>query len=91
MLLFGSGWHLGRGVATLGWQNGQHDITLNYSWRNGWTPTYLGDKEWRWDSEPYGIVVNVGWAWKELKDAGEELPEAVNCEDGDLGLQSQEL
>lgn len=50
----------------------------------------MGD-EWRWDSEPYGTVVNVDWAWRELKDAGEELPEAVNCEDGDSGLQSQEL
>lgn len=56
-----------------------------------WTLTYLGD-EWRWDSEPYGKVVSVGWAWRrELKDAGEELPEAVNIEDGDSGLQSQEL
>lgn len=50
----------------------------------------MGD-EWRWDSEPYGKVVNVDWAWRELKDAGEELPEAVNSEDGDSGLQSQEL
>lgn len=51
----------------------------------------MGD-EWRWDSEPYGKVVSVGWAWRrELKDAGEELPEAVNSEDGDSGLQSQEL
>lgn len=57
---------------------------------HGWSPTYLGD-EWRWESEPYGKVVNVGWAWRELKDAGEELPEAVNREDGDSGLQSQEL
>lgn len=56
-----------------------------------WTLTYLGD-EWRWDSEPYGEVVSVGWAWRrELKDAGEELPEAVNSEDGDSGLLSQEL
>lgn len=57
-----------------------------------WTLTYLGD-EWRWDSEPYGRVVSVvGWAWRrELKDAGEELPQAVNSEDGDSGLQSQEL
>lgn len=56
-----------------------------------WTLTYLGD-EWRWDSEPYGEVVSVGWAWRrELKDAGEELPEVVNSEDGDSGLQSQEL
>lgn len=55
-----------------------------------WALTYLGD-EWRWDSEPYGKVVNVDWAWRELKDAGEELPEAVNSEDGDSGLQSQEL
>lgn len=55
-----------------------------------WTLTYLGD-EWRWDSEPYGKVVSVGWAWRELKDAGEELPQAVNSEDGDSGLQSQEL
>ena len=55
-----------------------------------WTLTYLGD-EWRWDCEPYGKVVNVDWAWRELKDAGEELPEAVNIEDGDSGLQSQEL
>lgn len=51
----------------------------------------MGD-EWRWDSEPYGEVVSVGWAWRrELKDAGEELPEVVNSEDGDSGLQSQEL
>lgn len=50
----------------------------------------MGD-EWRWDNEPYGKVVNVDWAWRELKDAGEELPEAVNSEDGDSGLQSQEL
>lgn len=36
--------------------------------------------------------MSVGWAWRrELKDAGEELPEAVNREDGDSGLQSQEL
>lgn len=36
--------------------------------------------------------MNVDWAWRELKDAGEELPEAVvNSEDGDSGLQSQEL
>lgn len=56
-----------------------------------WTLTYLGD-EWRWDSEPYGEVVSVGWAWRrELKDAGEELPEAVDSEEGDSGLQSQEL
>lgn len=56
-----------------------------------WTLTYLGD-EWRWDSEPYGKVVSVGWAWRrELKDAGEELPEEANSEDGDSGLQSQEL
>lgn len=60
-------------------------------WTHEWTLTYLGD-EWRWDSEPYGKVVSVGWAWRrELKDAGEELPEAVNSEDGDSGLQSQEL
>lgn len=56
-----------------------------------WTLTYLGD-EWRWESEPYGEVVNVGWVWRrELKDAGEELPQAVNSEDGNSGLQSQEL
>ena len=55
-----------------------------------WPLTYFGD-EWRWDSEPYGKVVNVDWAWRELKDAGEELPEAVNSEDGDSGLQSQGL
>lgn len=33
----------------------------------------------------------MDWAWRELKDAGEELPEAVNSEEGDSGLQSQEL
>lgn len=55
-----------------------------------WTLTYLGD-EWRWDSEPYGKFVNVDWAWRELKDDGEELPEAVKSEDRDSGLQSQEL
>lgn len=55
-----------------------------------WTLTYLGDG-WRWESEPYGKFVNVDWAWRELKDAGEELPEAVKSEDGDSGLQSQEL
>lgn len=50
----------------------------------------MGD-EWRWESEPYGKFVNVDWAWRELKDAGDELPEAVRSEEGDSGLQSQEL
>jgi len=71
---------------TLGSQGGGVESVVTHRW----TLTYLGD-EWRWDSEPYGKFVNVDWAWRELKDAGEELPEAVKSEDGDSGLQSQEL
>lgn len=33
----------------------------------------------------------MDWTWRELKDAGEELPDVVKSEDGDSGLQSQEL
>lgn len=78
----------GRDWGHVGVKHRQHDITqLVTHW---WTLTYLGD-EWRWDSEPYGKVVTVDWAWRELKDAGEELPEVVNSDDGDSGLQSQEL
>ena len=57
--------------------------------RTGWTLTYFGE-EWRWVSEPYGRAVKVDGAWRELKDAGDELPEAVKRDDGDSGLQSQE-
>lgn len=80
-----SGWDWGsRGGKWSTWHYAERPVI------HRWTLTYLGD-EWRWDSEPYGKAVNVDWAWRELKDAGEELPEAVKSEDGDSGLQSQEL
>lgn len=70
--------------------SGEDGMTSHCTQTHRWTLTYLGD-EWRWDCEPYGKFVNVDWAWREVKDVGEELPEAVKSEDGDSGLQSQEL
>ena len=70
------------------------EMELGQQWTEKTTTrTYLGEV-WRWVSGPYGeVVVNVGWAWRGFRDAGDELPEAVKREEeeGDSGLQSQEL